>query len=116
MLKQLAGAMAEDIPQLLWFGEEAGRNLLVLNRLGPSLEVAFKACNHVFSLYTITNIGEQMINHLQIVHTLNYVHRDLKLSNILVGHRPCTHIIYLIDFSPRCRVSTSQNMTSSFLP
>lgn len=59
VLSQLAGI--EEFPQPVWFGEEAGRKVLILNRLGSTLEQAFNACNRVFALYTIGDVVEQPV-------------------------------------------------------
>ena len=37
------------------------------------------------------------IKRLRNLHDLNFIHNDLKLENILVGHQD-SHKIYLIDF------------------
>ncbi|KAF9230019.1 kinase-like domain-containing protein, partial [Melanogaster broomeanus] len=97
VLQHLAGV--EGIPKPLWFGKEAAQNVLILNRLGPTLEEAFNACNRVFTLNTIAHIAEQLVDRLQDVHSVDYIHRDLKPSNILIGREPNAHHIYLIDFS-----------------
>lgn len=59
VLRQLA--TVKGIPRALWLGEEGGRNLLVLNRLGPSLEEVFIAQKRTFTLYTIADIATQLV-------------------------------------------------------
>lgn len=59
VLLQLRGIAG--IPQPVWFGSESGRNVLVLNYLGPSLEDVFNACGHTFSLGTVCGIGDQLV-------------------------------------------------------
>ena len=47
----------------------------------------FKDFGMKFSLKTICEIGIQLIEALQILHKVGYVHNDLKLDNVLVGDK-----------------------------
>lgn len=62
-------AAVESIPCPLWFGEEDGQNLLILNQLGPSLEEVFTTCKHNLALYTIANIAEQLVRITPSLHS-----------------------------------------------
>ncbi|OAX31148.1 kinase-like protein, partial [Rhizopogon vinicolor AM-OR11-026] len=97
VLHQLDGITG--IPRVHWFGYEARYNALILDYLGPTLEDVFNICYHSFSLNTIALITDQLISRLQHIHTRNFIHRDLKPTNVLIGIGNNAHIIYLVDFS-----------------
>lgn len=48
-------------PAIRFFGTEEQYNMLVMDRLGPSLEELFAQCNRQFSLKTILMLAEQMV-------------------------------------------------------
>ncbi|KAF8478401.1 casein kinase I delta [Russula ochroleuca] len=70
------------------FRIECGYNVMVMKRLGPSLEQLFSDCHFRFSTRTILLLASQ----------LNFIYRDLKPSNIIMGVRKHTDIVYIIDF------------------
>ena len=43
-------------------------------------------------------IGEQLVTRLEFIHSKNYLHRDIKPDNFLVGRGHKNNIIYAIDF------------------
>lgn len=54
-----------------------------------------------FSLKTVTMIGIELLKRLKNLHDLNYVYRDIKPENILIGSINSLEeikTIYLIDF------------------
>ncbi|EAA10364.4 AGAP004901-PA [Anopheles gambiae str. PEST] len=56
---QLAGC--EGIPVVHLFGQERGYNVIVMDKLGPSLEDLFNFCSRRFSLKTVMMLVDQMI-------------------------------------------------------
>lgn len=71
---------------------------MVMERLGHSLEDLFNACQRVFSLSTVLQLGIQMLDRLAYVHQRNCIHRDVKPDNFLVGRHGDGNCVYLIDF------------------
>ena len=65
--------------------------------LGPNLEQLFDFCERQFTIGTVLNLGLQMLNRLEWLHSKNFVHRDLKPENILIGQGKKSNIAYLID-------------------
>ena len=86
------------IPELYWSGTQGNYNILIIELLGPSLEVLFNSCNRKFSLKTTAMIADQMISRIQYVHSKNYIHRDIKPDNFLIGYGRKSTTIYIIDF------------------
>ncbi|KAH7905042.1 kinase-like domain-containing protein [Hygrophoropsis aurantiaca] len=91
ILRQLEGLTG--IPCAHWFGEENKFNALVLDCLGPSLDKFF---NNNCTISAVTTVISQLLHRLQSIHARNFIHRDVKPSNALIG---VGGLVYLIDFS-----------------
>jgi serine/threonine protein kinase len=81
-----------------WFGQEGDFNIMVIDNLGPSLEDLFNYCNRRFVLKTVLMIADQLIERIELLHTNNFIHRDLKPADFLIGLGKRADIIYLIDY------------------
>lgn len=77
--------MLVGFPQSYWFGVEGDYNVLVMNILGPNLQQLFHYCDNSFGLKTVLLIGLALMDRLELVHKRNFVHRDMKPENILIG-------------------------------
>ena len=66
--------------------------------LGPSLEDLFNMCERKLTLKTTIMISDQMIARLQFLHNKNFIHRDVKPDNFLIGLGRKSNILYMIDF------------------
>ncbi|KAI6023532.1 kinase-like domain-containing protein, partial [Pisolithus microcarpus] len=87
------------IPQVISFGREPPYNVMILECLGPSLDKVFNSCCRSFSPHTIATIGQQLIHRLKSIHLCNFIHCDVKPSNILISTGQDASLLYLIDFS-----------------
>lgn len=85
------------VPRIYWFGVEDSYNILVMERLGPSLEDLHIFCGRQFSLKTTLMLADQILCRLQYLHSRHYIHRDLKPENLLMGRERTAHHLYLID-------------------
>ena len=98
------------IPQVVWYGEQDNKNLLVMEWLGPSLEDMFNQCKRKFVLKTVCMLADQMIMRVEFVHSRLFIHRDIKPDNFLVGKGDCQHYIYIIDFGLAKRYKDPKTM------
>mmetsp|Transcript_96495 Transcript_96495/g.177413 ORF Transcript_96495/g.177413 Transcript_96495/m.177413 type:complete len:322 (+) Transcript_96495:83-1048(+) len=96
LYKILAGGVG--VPNVHWYGVEGDYNVMVIDLLGPSLEDLFSFCNRKFSLKTILMLSDQMINRIEYVHAKNFIHRDIKPDNFLIGLGKKANQVYVIDF------------------
>ncbi|OQS04490.1 casein kinase [Thraustotheca clavata] len=94
--KILSGGLG--IPNLRWFGVEGEYNVMVIDLLGPSLEDLFNYCGRRFQLKTVLMIADQLLCRIEYCHSKNFIHRDLKPDNFLIGLGKRAQIVHLIDF------------------
>lgn len=88
----------EGIPVLKWFGVEGDYNVMVMELLGPSLEDLFNFCSRKFSLKTVLLLADQLISRIEYVHSKNFLHRDIKPDNFMMGLGKRGNQVYIIDF------------------
>ncbi|CAG9324480.1 unnamed protein product [Blepharisma stoltei] len=86
------------IPFIHWFGQEGDYNVMVIDILGPSLEDLFNYCNRRFSLKTTLMLADQMIARIEYLHAKNFLHRDIKPDNFLIGLGRKANLVYVIDY------------------
>jgi casein kinase 1 len=86
------------IPKLHWYGTEGTHNVMVMDLLGKSLEGLFLECGHRFSVKTVLMLADQMLSCVEYIHNKNFIHRDIKPDNFLIGLGNASNQVFIIDF------------------
>ena len=98
----------KGFPKIFWFGiidlnnpknkKRAQANALVMELLGPDIWSLFNKQDKKFSLKTILMLAEQFLDRVEYLHKKNYIHKDLKPDNFLMGTGEKETMVYLADF------------------
>jgi casein kinase 1 len=86
------------IPRTHYCCTEGDMNVLVMDLLGPSLEDVFNQCGRNMELKSVLQIAVQMVERIEFLHQKQFLHRDVKPDNFLMGSGPKSQKLYLIDF------------------
>ncbi|KAG1871797.1 kinase-like domain-containing protein [Suillus subalutaceus] len=86
------------VPWIMWSGKHGDYNVMVIDLLGPSLEDLFKMCNRHFTMKTVLQLADQLLSRLEFIHSRDFVHRDVKPANFVMGTDRAEHLVNVIDF------------------
>ena len=102
------------IPNIYEYGKLKRFNVLVMELLGKSLGEIFLLKNKKFSLKTVSTLGIDMIKLIKHIHENQYLHRDIKPDNFMMGREKKKDILYIIDFGLAKKYITSNNQHIPF--
>jgi len=79
---------------------------MVMERFGLDLQKIIERHSKRFSFKTVYQVGIQILDVLEYIHSKEYIHADIKASNLLIGHQPGTeNQVFLVDFGLACKYS-----------
>ena len=85
------------LPEVKSFGKTTNFYVLIQTLLGPSLSSLLDDRFITFTFKDICILSIQMIERLEYIHSKNYIHRDIKPHNFLMGIKDPS-MVYIIDF------------------
>ncbi|XP_077585123.1 serine/threonine-protein kinase VRK1-like [Stigmatopora nigra] len=77
---------------------------MVMERLGTDLQKISERIGGRFKKTTVLRVGQLLIGILEYMHENEYVHADIKASNLMLGHRN-PQDLYLVDYGLARRYS-----------
>ena len=92
------------------FGSQDNYTVMAMELLGPSIEDLFNKCNRKFSLKTVLQIADQMLERIDTMHARHLIHRDIKPANFTVGLGECANTIFCVDFGLSKRYRHPKNL------
>jgi serine/threonine protein kinase len=96
LLRYLQGGVG--IPNIYYYGLDNSYNVMVIDLLGPSLEDLMNLCNRRLSVKSVLMLIDQMITRVEYMHAKNFLHRDIKPDNFLMGLGRKAQQVFIIDF------------------
>ena len=88
----------DGLPNVYWYGTEAENNILIMELLGSSLEDLMTKNRKPFSLKSVLMLADQMISRIELLHRNNFLHRDIKPDNFMMGRGQKASEVFIIDF------------------
>ena len=85
------------LPSVISFGQSNRYHILVENLLGESIYNIWLKKKKNLNIKDTCMFAIQALERLEYIHSKNYLHRDIKPGNFLIGN-PDKSQIYLIDF------------------
>ena len=96
--KRFASKNLECVPVFHKYFETPDYNLLIMQLLGKSLDSLFEDCNNSIDIGTVMKIGITIISHLEKIHRIGIIHRDIKPNNFMFGLDDNANNLYVMDF------------------
>lgn len=85
-------------PKVYWCGKVEEYNAMVMDLMGPSLDDLFQFCHNKFTVKTVLMLAIDMLSQVEKFHSHQYIHRDIKPNNFVMGLNEHTNNVHLIDF------------------
>ncbi|KAJ7990881.1 hypothetical protein DPEC_G00291500 [Dallia pectoralis] len=86
--------------------EKGGKRyrFMVMDRFGTDLQKKFEEGGRRFPKKLVLQLGLRLLDILEYIHEHEYVHADIKASNLLLGHKNPNQV-YLVDYGLAYRYS-----------
>ena len=91
-------ANEKGIPQIIDYQEDEKKGYLLMQLLGLSVEAYMENIGLKPDLRFTIELGYQMLNLIEYIHSRGIVHRDLSPSNFLFGLNKEKEKLFLVDF------------------
>ncbi|MGH0152148.1 UNVERIFIED_CONTAM: hypothetical protein FKN15_030655 [Acipenser sinensis] len=104
-----SGTVGKDAPyvikvvQVHGYGQIRYR-FMVMDRFGTDLQKVFEENGKRFSRKTVLQLGLRLLDILEYIHEHEYVHADIKASNLLLSYKN-PNLVYLVDYGLAYRYS-----------
>ena len=92
------------------FGTQDNYNVMVMDLLGPSLEDLFNKCSRRFSLKTVLQLADQLLERVDTLHARHLIHRDIKPANFVIGVGDTSTNVFCVDFGLSKRYRHPKNL------
>jgi serine/threonine protein kinase len=86
------------LPKIYDYIQTPDYNIMFMQLLGPSLEDLFNKYGKKLKLTSVMLLADQLIMLLQQLHETEYIHRDIKPNNFLIGRDKNMNQVYMMDF------------------
>ncbi|KAL4811414.1 kinase-like domain-containing protein [Aspergillus unguis] len=103
-----AAAGGVGIPLLHWFEIISGKEVMIIDSYGPTLEELFSESGRYFTMCTLLLLADQLLSRVEFIHSRNIVHGNLNPFSFALGS--CgwqDQQVFLVDF----RVETEPEPT-----
>ena len=98
------------IPHIHWCGSQGNYNIMIIELLGPSLEDLFNYCKRKFSLKTVLQLADQLLERVDTLHARHLIHRDIKPANFVIGVGDSSTNVFCVDFGLSKRYRHPKNL------
>jgi serine/threonine protein kinase len=92
------GGISFGIPKVKCYWESEKKCYLFMELLGKSLDQILNDLPGAFDLATVLKLGIQITKLLEIVHSVGFIHRDIKPNNFLMGIGDNIDHVFIMDF------------------
>lgn len=86
------------IPRIKKYFESNDKCYLLMQLLGKSLDQVINDLPGPFDLVTVLKLGIEMTQLLEMIHSVGYIHRDIKPNNFLTGTKNNKDNLFIMDF------------------
>ena len=92
-----SNGFVDGLPEVYSFIETDDHNIMVMELLGDNLNMILSKNNQRFDLGTVLKLGIEIVSLLEKMHKSNFLHRDIKPNNFVIGKSSNKNKIYVLD-------------------